>query len=428
MKRKMLLLTLALPALLCQDLKAQTMSRLVGSADYTYNGASYDVNDSTAYTYSAGRGGDLMHTLKYDMSTNWVMVGDTAYNNNFNYLQTFDGNNNIISTITQYWDGTTWVNWTNVLYSYNGSGQVATITHQTWNGIDWVNGTQDVFGYNTAHQLYLDQTGTWDTGLVAFTPVSQKIYYFDSASRLIQEVDQTYNSAATVYEYTAQYMYTYSLITNTTTYSTWTGSGFAASYKYTDTYDSTGNLLTHLYQTYSGTAWINQTLNVYSGFTAGHMATTGIDQIWDSTGTGSWANVTMHMYTFNGNDQLTYATAESWHVGDFWEFATGDAAARYYYQDFDPTAVKSVVTKAGNANLYPVPARGTINVDVNWNDAQAGTVTMFDMSGREVNKMNIPYGTHFNGAMQVNNLADGMYVVRISGTQGEIVKQVVVAH
>jgi len=402
-------------------------SRLVGSANYTYNGATYDLNDSNAYSYSAGRGGDLTHTLKFDVGTNWVFVGDTAFQNNLNYIQIFDADNNLVSTITQYWDGIMWMNWSNVLYTYNAGGQLATRVTQSWDGTGWLNMTQNVYGYNTAHQMYLDQHGTWDTGLVAFAPNSQKIYYFDSAGRIIQEVDQTYNTATTAYDYTAQYLHTYSLITNTTTYGTWMGSGFATDYRYTDTYDSTGNLLTHLFQTFSGTAWINQTLNVFSGFTAGHSATTAIDQVWDSTGTGSWANVTMHMYGYNSDDQMTSAVSESWHVGSFWQFAPGDAASYYYYEPIS-TGVKAVANNAGNANLYPVPARGTINVDVNWNKAQSGTVAMYDMNGRQVNKMSVPYGTHFNGAMPVSNLADGMYVVRITGTQGEIVKQVVVAH
>ena len=427
MKGKLLLLTLAVPVMLCQDLRAQS-SRLVGAADYSYNGATWDVNDSTAYGYSFGRGGDLQHTLKFDVATNWIFVGDSAYSNNYNYLQQFDGNNNVVSTITQYWDGVAgaWVNWTNTLYAYNADNQVTSIVRQWWDGSAWVNTNEDVFGYNTAHQMYLDQYNVWDTGLVAFTPSSQKIYYFDSASRVIQEVDQTYNSSTTAYEYTAQYLYTYSLITNTTTYGTWNGSGFTQSYMYTDTYDSTGNLLTHLYQTYSGTAWINQTLNVYSGFTAMHQPTTQINQTWDSTGTGSWANVMKYMGVYNSNNQLTSSTGESWHIGGFWEFAPGDPASMYYYQDFDATAVKKVVSNNGTANIYPVPANNTLHIDVNWNEAQAGTIAMYDMNGREVSKMNVPYGSHFNGTMQVNNLADGIYVVRITGTQGEIVRQVVV--
>ena len=428
MKRKFLLLTLALPVFLCSSMQAQTMSRLVGVADYTSNGATLDVNDSTAYTYSNGRGGDLMHTLKYDVATNWVYVGDTAYNNNFYYIQSFDSSNNLVSTITQYWDGTTWVNWTNVVYSYNAGNQIATKTYQTWDGAAWLNQTQNVYGYNTAHQLYLDQNTTWDTTSMTFMPNTQQIYYFDSAGRVIQEVDQTYNSVALVFDYTAQYMYSYSLITNTTTYSSWTGSGFAPNFMYTDKYDSTGNLLTHLYQTYSGISWINQTLHVFSGFSTAHMPTTEISQTWDTTGTGSWANVTKYTYAYNGFDQLTSSVAQSWHVGGFWETAPGDRASSYYYETFTPESVKNVASTGGNANLYPVPATSTLHIDLNWNVAQAGTVAMYDMNGREVSKMEVPFGTQFSGALSVNNLADGMYVVRITGTQAQMVKQIVVAH
>ena len=164
MKRKMLLLTLALPVILCQNSQAQTSSRLVASSDYSSNGASLNVNDSTAYTYySNNRGGDLTHTMKYDVKTSWNFLGDTAFNNNLNYLQTFDANNNILSTITQQWSGTAWVNATNAVYSYNSSNQVTSIVYQSWGGASWVNTGEDVYSYNTAGQLYLDQSNSWST-------------------------------------------------------------------------------------------------------------------------------------------------------------------------------------------------------------------------------------------------------------------------
>src|ERR1700733_3485514 len=103
MKRKMLLLTLAIPVILCQNAQAQTSSRLIAQAHWSSNGATYIPNDSTAYSYSSGRGGDLNHQLKYDYAENWQYLGDTAYANNYYYLQTFDANNNLLSTITQFW-------------------------------------------------------------------------------------------------------------------------------------------------------------------------------------------------------------------------------------------------------------------------------------------------------------------------------------
>ena len=427
MKRKMLLLTLALPVILCQNLQAQTSSRLVASSDYTSNGASLNVNDSTSYTYySNNRGGDLMHTMKYDVATSWNFVGDTAFNYNQNRLQTFDANNNILTNITQNWSGTGWANSTNVVYTYNTSGQISTIVYQSWGGITWVNTSEDVYSYNTAGQLYLDQSNTWNSLTSSFLPGSQKIYYYDGTGRLLQEVDQTYNSGSGLYDYTSQILYTYSATTNTTTYSNWSGSAFVNNYMYTDTYDGSGDLLTDLYQTYNGSAWVNQVLHVYSAFTS-TMPGVEIDQIWDTTGGGTWDNVKKYMYSYNGFGQMTSSVGESWNEGVGWEFAAGDPTAYYYYSGYT-ASVKTVVANNGSANLYPVPAQNVLHIDLNWNEAQSATISMYDMAGTEVNKMNVPFGSQFSGAISVNNLADGMYVISINGTQGQIVKQVVVAH
>ena len=427
MKRKMLLLTLALPVILCQNLQAQTSSRLVASSDYSSDGASLNVNDSTSYTYySNNRGGDLTHTMKYDVATNMNFVGDTAFNNNLNYLQTFDANNNILTTITQVWSSGAWVNSTNIVYSYNAAGQIASKVYQSWGGASWVNTSEEVYSYNTAGELYLDQTNVWNSLTSSFLPSSQNIYYYDGTGRLLQEVDQTYNSVSGLYDYTSQILYTYSLITNTTTYSNWTGSAFVNNYMYTDTYDSTGDLLTDLYQTFNGSAWVNQVLHVYSGF-SGTMPGVEIDQIWDTTGGGTWDNVKKYMYAYNGFGQMTSSVGESWNPGVGWEFASGDPTSYYYYASYS-AAVKNVVTNNGSVNLYPVPAQNILHVHLNWNEAQSATISMYDMTGREVNKMSVPFGSQFSGAISVNNLADGMYVIRIEGTQGQIVKQVVVAH
>ena len=92
MKRKMLLLTLAIPVILCNSARAQTASRLIAQSQYSSNGAIFTVDDSTAYTYSNGRGGDLNSQLKFDTATTWDYSGLIGgFNDSFNYIQTFDG-------------------------------------------------------------------------------------------------------------------------------------------------------------------------------------------------------------------------------------------------------------------------------------------------------------------------------------------------
>ena len=435
MKRKMLLLTLAIPVILCQSAQAQTSSRLTAQSHYSSNGAIFSVNDSTAYIYSNGRGGDLNHQLKFDTATNWDYSGALGgFNDSFNYIQTFDVNNNLLSTITQYWSGTAWVNWTNVLNTYNSNNSIATKTWQNWGGATWVNSNQNAYGYNTAGQLYLIQNNIWNALTSAFsTANTESIFTYGSSGMVTSEIDETWNSGSSLYTYTDEILYTDSASeVLSVQYNTWNGAGWTNGNLTTNTYDASGDLLTTLYQTYNGSAWVNQTLMVYSNFTAAgsNLPQMQVNQVWDTTGTGSFDNVTQYTYAYNSFGQMTQSTGESWNPGVGWEFANGDPEAFYYYENYTPsaTSVKNVVNNGGDVNIYPNPAQNVLNVELTWTAAQSATISLYDMSGRQINTLTTPMGTQFNGALSVGNLADVIYVIRIDGTQGQIVKQIVVAH
>ena len=434
MKRKMLLLTLAIPVILCQNAQAQS-SRLTAKSDYSSNGAIFSVLDSTAYTYSDGRGGDLNHQLKYDTATTWDYSGLIGgYNDSFNYIQTFDASNNLLSTITQYWSGTAWINWTNVLYTYNTNGSLATTTWQNWGGATWTNLNQNTYTYNTAGQLYLTMNNIWNSLTAGFTiQNTESIFTYDALGNVSSEIDESWNAGSSLYVYTDEILYTDTANeVLTTQYNTWNGAGWTNGNLTTNTYDANGDLLTQLYQTYNGSAWVNQTLQVYSNFTSpgSNLPMTQINQVWDTTGGGTFDNVMMYTYTYNSYGQMTESTGESWNPGVGWEFANGNPQAFYYYGPYTPavTSVKNVVNNGGEANIYPVPAQSTLNIELTWTVPQTATIAIYDITGRQLNTLTAPMGTQFNGTLSVSNLADGMYVIRIDGTQGQIVKQIVVAH
>ena len=103
--------------------------------------------------------------------------------------------------------------------------------------------------------------------------------------------------------------------------------------------------------------------------------------------------------------------------------------ARYYYQSYSTVAVNNVANEGNSANIYPVPAQNTLRIDLNWNVAQTATIAIYDMQGRMVSPViDVPSVTEYRVGISVNNLATGTYIVRINGTQDQIVKQIVVAH
>lgn len=432
MKRKMLLLTLALPVILCQNVQAQTSSRLVAQAHLVNNGASFTPTDSTAYSYSGMRGGDINHTMKYDNSTRWDFLGDTAYNNAWNYVQTFDANNNILTSISQYWSGTGWVLSTKNLYFYDSTNKMTAMIQQSWGGSSWVPVSQNVYTY-IGSKLVVDQFQLWNNLTTSFQNSTQKNYYYDPISgNKINVTNIAFLSGVPVNQDEYTYSYTGSNQLYQTTYSTWNGASWDPNNMYTNTYDTTGNMINTLYQVYNptGSSWVNQNLHVYSGFTSAHSPTQDIVQTWDTAGGGTWDNQIEYTYAYNAYNQITSSIGQSWNIVGAFEFALNDPMANYYYETYTSAnvGVKNQVTEGNTANIFPVPAQNMLHIDLNWKDAQGATIAIYDMSGRVVSQWETPVGTTYASSISVSDLASGNYFVKINGAKDQIVKEFVVMH
>lgn len=432
MKRMKLLFTLAIPVILCQNAQAQTSSRLVAQARWSHTGAMFKPMDSAAMVYGSDlRGGDLTHTQKFDKSNGFAYLGDTAYSNSTYYTQEFDANNNITSTTFQYWSGTAWVLSTRTLYTYNSLNNITSKIEQTWGGASWVPASKNVYTYDAANQLLLDQYMVWNSLTVGFDAYSQKTYTYDPVTKkLLNETDQDVFSGSPVY--TGQHVYTYTATNQllTTTYSTWS-SGWVNNEMHTNAYDTSSNRITELSQVWDvpTSAWVNVNYDIYSSFTASHKPQARINQAWNPIGSGTWDNKMQYTYTYNSFDQMTSSTGQSWNVVGIFQYALGDPMAKYYYSTV--TVVNSVndVTNNGTANIYPVPATNMLNIDLTWNNAQAATIAIYDMSGRMVTPVtNVASAKEVHTGISVGNLAAGMYLVKIDGAEGQIVKQIVVAN
>jgi hypothetical protein len=430
MKRKMLLLTLALPVIFSQDVQAQA-SRLVAQSHYRNDGSSFVPVDSTNYSYSGSRGGDLTHILKYDNATILTFSGDTAYNDSLYFIETFDASNNLTSKIAKYWSGTSWVLYTNNLYTYNTGNMLTSMILQSWGGTSWVPVTQNVYTYSGT-KLVKDKLQLWNSATSAFDQdLSQKNYYYDPASGLLtNETDINFVSGIPVNSAAIDYTYTLSNQLLTSTNSSWNGASWTPLTMNTNTYDTSGNIINKLYQTYDNSTmtWTNNTLHVYSNFTPHHDPQIDILQTWDTTAGGKWNNIMQFTNTYNTGNQLTSTTGESWNIAQLFEFAANDPMYNYYYEKYSAVAVKIVSNNNSAANIYPVPAQNMLHIDLNWKQAQAASIAIYDMTGRIVDQVEVAYCTQYSGALSVNHLASGTYMVKINGVQEQIVKQFVVAH
>jgi len=428
MNKMKLLLSLAIPVLLLQDAQAQS-SRLTAQAHWTHNGAEFKRTDSTSYTYlSTVRGGDLVNLLKFDEGTTWTYVMGDTQNNSMRWLQEFDASNNLSTNVEQQWDMMlmTWVNTWKYIYTYNTNGSKNAVIKQHWDGTSaWITDSRNAYTYNAAGKLAQDDFQTWD-GISAYTTVSYKQYNYDAAGNLTNETWRDMVASVPTFTNRIDYTYTAANKLETTTNGTWNGVSWDNVDMTTNVYDAaTGNRTSSLHSIFSGTTFVNDMLHLYSSFSGSNPMTETV-QTWDTAGTGSWSDTYRFAYTYNSNGKLTSATRKSYDISiPGWVNVLGDTKANYYYGSF--VSVKNVSNNGGTAKLYPVPAQSMLNIELNWNHAQAATVTIADMQGRVISTTNVA-AAQSKVSVSVADLADGIYMVNISGAEGQIVKQIAVTH
>jgi hypothetical protein len=425
MKRMKLFLTLALPVVLLQDVQAQS-SRLIAQANWFNNGTVFVRQDTTSYSYTNPRGGDLKQPMLFDNAFNWG-VADTALINRNWTIQEFYSDNTLKASTLQTWNALSgaWQNSTRVNYWYTSGGMVDYSIAQTWGGASWTNVSRNVYTYGSG-KLVRNEMQTWNG--VTFTPTSAKIYSYDAAGNTTQILSQSYESGIWVYTDLWEYTYTSMSWLSTEKYSVWSTSSFRPRTMNSYSYDTSGNMLTKNSQKYNATTttYDNSMLSTFSNFTSGRMAQTQIDESWDST-TSTYNYMKEYTYTYNTFGQLTSSTGISWNRAGFWQYVLGDPKMAYYYQTYT-VGVNSIDAVKGSMNVYPVPAQNVVNIALSWADAQAFQVVIYGMDGSLVNTWQVEPTAQYNVSVPVGNLATGNYLVKVVGSKGQLTQQFSVAH
>ncbi len=110
-----------------------------------------------------------------------------------------------------------------------------------------------------------------------------------------------------------------------------------------------------------------------------------------------------------------------------WQHVSGDISIRFYYEQYDPTEVSTLIAGA-DINVYPVPAADNMNVVLNWDEPQDFALSLTDMSGRTVYYQSERAQRNYNKAISVSNLPAGNYVLSVAGKAALLNKQITISH
>jgi len=438
-----------------------TASRLVGEWIASNDGTSYVPTDSAIINYSGTRGGDVYNPpLKYDnantytyntttstwgnesylaqtfdannniltgIQQDWI-AASSSWRNTYKYTNTFDTNNDTLTSADQSWDTTTsaWVNQSNSIYTWDGSGNMLTYIEQGWSGSAWVNSYKYTYTYDAGNNRLTAVVQVWNTGTSSWDNNSQYLYTYTSANKIATEILQTWSSSAWENQDKTTYTYNSSNDLLTTLNQTWNlgTSAWDNNTLETATFDGSHDQLTDLNQSWDipSSSWLNNSMITNTGFVATYPLQV-VEQNWSGT---AFVNSTEETYTYNTHGQPTSLITTSWNSGGFWQPVVNDESLRLYYADYT-TSVSNISNSNCTASVYPVPAKDMLHLSITWNEPQAFSIEIIDMSGRTVSRWNMPETKNYSGNITISNLPAGNYIMKMTGANAQSVQQIIIA-
>ncbi len=228
--------------------------------------------------------------------------------------QTFDGNGNVLTNITQNWDYNTWENITRYTYTYDTYANKLTDLYEKWQNNAWVNYSKHTFTFNANGKKLTYLYEKWQNN--AWVNYSRYTYTYDASGNMLTVFRENWefiqNGSGSYYAWVNQEKHTYTYNTNgnmlTDLYEQWQNNAWVNYSKYTYTYDTNGNMLTELKEQWQNNAWVNDDKHTYTYNANGNMLT-DLYEYWQNN---IWVNDNRRTYTYDANGNMLTELLEKW--------------------------------------------------------------------------------------------------------------------
>ena len=417
--------------------------------------------DSTYYLYSGSRGGFPIvsdgfweYAGKFDTSyylSKGARLSD--YHQSGRNIETFDSHDIMLSSVSQAYDTAShsWANEYQEIFTYDAHNNMLTHLSQTWNKASsaWQNQARNGNTYDASNNMLTDTLASWVSGTWQYTSLTQ--FTYDTHNNLTDQVQMTYLSGN--WNNAAKYSYFLNAgfkPDSVVSYSP-SGSGWAGSLKDVYTYDGVYNNLTDTSFLWSGTAYASRSLDIYTYSGSDQLSdehkiplgTTGwqnnyyiantydghhnqvrqVKQVWNTVAM-AYINSTSSDNSFNTDNKLDTMTLSGWKSSS----SVWNATYRSVNYYSPTTAVKNVNQMAGDMHIYPSPANGNMNVDINWKTAQRATLAIYDMNGRLYRQWTDNPGLSYHSNIPTESMPAGNYILKVRGDAGQMAEQFSIVH
>lgn len=446
---------LIVPLLWAQGAAAQsTKLRLINENTYKGDTFTYVLTDSATYTYSGGRSSNMKtRNHAYDTFTRYQPAPENRY------IRTYDGINRIVTHKRQQYKGGAWQDTTQFSYSYiAATTQYDTVLTEQWNGSTWVSDQLDRYRYSSGMQLDTILLLKKDGGI--WQEAAREIYLY-AGGNMAEHRFEVWNDTLVQWDTWQQELYHYDVANRIDTYTVnridLLTLGLEPGTRQVYAYDGAGRVASHTYYRWFEPAmrWEGSEDHLYTYTTAGDIDIETINS-WDFA-TQSWGpdrrkqysydlsgnvasiiekrfqnfafvNLFKQEWLYNSHDLPTVYRLFQWAddgVG-YWRSYIGPASQITYRYEEVPDGIATII-KSHNLRLYPNPAGGFTNLQIEWQQPLPFTITIYDMQGRVAYYKSYAAAISFNGMLPLPGLAAGSYIIKAANSNEEMTKRLVIA-
>ncbi len=376
--------------------------------------------------------------LTFD-GTNWI--------NDEKNIFTYDGNHNKIGSVYQLWDGAAWYNSIVGTYTYDGNHNMLTYLYTNWNGIELINLSKGTYVYNGSNKITSYISEYWDAANVAWvndfnTTISYvNVDYIDVETLKVWDTGNWVNSSKTSYAYAAGF-FKLNMINET-----WDTGNNVWVNVYKDDYvlDGLNKLTDDIYSLWSvsGANWVNSEKTTYSYIsTTSNIVDNLLKKTWDGL---YWNNATQDFFTYSGilrtqfKKQISNASvwsnkllanytydANSLKTSDKVinytnnVYSSGDSI-HYYFGTYDDGAGLINLDTKVKSIIYPNPTNDKITIN---SKKEVISIEISNIEGLEI-KVDSTVINNKTVQMDLKGLTSGFYFIKIETDEREEIIKVI---
>ena len=339
-------------------------------------------------------------------------VDNDLWVNDLYTTNTYDGNDDLVESVIEIWDGAGWMNESRILNGLDNNGDIVSVVNQSWNGSDWQNNNRSTFTYNTSgdndklvYEIWEDND--WSADFQVF-------YAYNGDHLLVASIFQKWSETTNNYENVNRIFRSYFAGTGLVSEETaeiWDANlptpGWVASSRLTFEYDGNGNQLSRLREGWSTVNEIYDNVElIEDGYSSEGENVATITKFWQNN---EWVNQGIIEREFDGNGNLLVFRYSYWSGSQWVEASHCD----FFYT---LTIVDNVVEIDRDLDCkMPNPfSNGQVILCENLPQTEVFDLKIYDLNGQ------IKIAQSFENQVNVASLSKGIYFFTLQN-KGKIV-------